>query len=201
MNLKFRSSAAIFSKLDGRAFYRPVTTEYTTVAGFGLQQDVAVFAFIEKLTGFGRHGFFFRKTARRALDYGIKHGQAPLPLFPNFKYRPTEKPTTNCHQPGCYSIEPARKCSQSGRPGKQGDQRRQPAATRRYQKSKGTGEIGVCVFKFHLINIGKYSRCNNCFPFSFFNAHAPPLHSSSSPAGKTPLSSRTLPRRAHPSIA
>jgi hypothetical protein len=57
--------------LNRRAGDGAERTEYAAVARFGLQQRLAMRAFVEKLAGIGRHLLFFGKTAYRTGDRTI----------------------------------------------------------------------------------------------------------------------------------
>ena len=71
--LVFRSSKlACALCLNWRTRHRAVGTENATIAGPGFQLCAAASAFIEELTGIGRHGLRFRNAAVRTGDGRLK---------------------------------------------------------------------------------------------------------------------------------
>jgi hypothetical protein len=72
------SGATAFAFLNRRARQIAVGAKYTTIAIFGFEQYVALFAFIKPLAGIGGHGFGFVVTAGRAGNGRFSnHGLSP----------------------------------------------------------------------------------------------------------------------------
>jgi hypothetical protein len=63
------SSTTRLVLLDWRAFDRTVRTKYAAIPLLWFKQGSAGLAFIEKLAGIGRHGFYFGMSTVRADEY------------------------------------------------------------------------------------------------------------------------------------